>query len=77
MSVVEIENELEKMSDAERLIVIEIATKLIRKNLDNKTSPKKLSLEEAAELLRNDYLNDPELIAFTALDGEDFLIWKV
>ena len=77
MSVVEIENELEKMSDAERLIVIEIATKLIRKNLDNKTSPKKLSLEEAAELLRNDYLNDPELTAFTALDGEDFLIWKV
>ena len=26
----------------------------------------------AAERLRHDYLNDPELTAFTALDGEDF-----
>lgn len=73
MSVVEIENELEQMSNAERLIVIEIATNLIRKNLTESGSGKKLSLETAAELLYEDYLNDKELTAFTALDAEEFL----
>ena len=73
MSVTEIENKLKQMSDAQRLIVIEIATSLIKKNLTEKTSEKKLSLEEAAELLYEDYLYDEELTAVTrALDGEDF-----
>lgn len=74
MSVVEIENELKEMSNTQRLMVIEIATSLIRKNLAGKESEKKLSLEEAAELLYEDYLHDEELTAVTrALDGEDFL----
>lgn len=30
------------------------------------------TLAAAAEALRDDYQNDPELTAFTALDGEDF-----
>ena len=30
-------------------------------------------LAAAAELLREDYETDPELTAFTVLDGEDFL----
>jgi len=73
MSVIEIENELKQMSDAQRLIVIEIATGLIKKNLTKKISGNKLSLEEAAELLYEDYLYDEELTAVTrALDGEDF-----
>ncbi|MGI8639015.1 MAG: hypothetical protein ACR2MG_03585 [Pyrinomonadaceae bacterium] len=73
MSVIEIENELKQMSDSQRLVVNEIATSLIRKNLTEKTSEKKLSLEAAAELLYEDYLHDEELTAVTrALDGEDF-----
>lgn len=74
MSVIEIENELKKMSNTQRLLVIEIATSLIRKNIAGKESEKKLSLEEAAEMLYEDYLHDEELTAVTrALDGEDFL----
>jgi len=73
MSVIEIENKLKQMSDTQRLIVIEIATGLIKKNLTEKTSENKLSLEEAAELLYEDYLYDEELTAVTrALNGEDF-----
>ena len=72
MSVIEIENELKQMPDAQRLIAIEIATALIKKNLTEKTSENKLSLEEAAALLYEDYLYDEELTAVTrALDGED------
>ena len=74
MSVIEIENELKKMSNTQRLLVIEIATSLIRKNIAGKEPEKKLSLEEAAEMLYEDYLHDEELTAVTrALDGEDFL----
>jgi len=29
-------------------------------------------LQIAAEILYSDYLNDPELTAFSVLDGEDF-----
>lgn len=73
MSVVEIENELKQMSDVQRLTVIEIATNLIRKNLNQKIPENKPTLEEAAELLYEDYLYDEELTAVTgALDGEDF-----
>ncbi len=63
MSVIEIENKLKQMSNTQRLIVIEIATNLIKKNLIEKTSEEKLSLEEAAELLYEDYLYDEELTA--------------
>jgi len=31
-----------------------------------------LSLEKAAEMAADEYRNDKELTAFTALDGEDF-----
>lgn len=75
MSVTEIENKLKQMSNTERLIVIEIATKLVQSDLPTTSnlSNKKLSLREAAELLRDDYLDNPELTAFTRLDAEDFL----
>ncbi len=73
MSVIEIENELQKMSDAQRLTVIEIATNLIRKNLNRENSGEHSTLEEAAELLYEDYLYDEELTVVTrASDGEDF-----
>lgn len=34
---------------------------------------KKNRMRLAAEMLYDDYLNDPELTAFTNLDGEEFL----
>lgn len=71
--MLEIENELEKMSDAQRLTIIEFTTNLIRKNLNRKSPENKSSLEAAAELLYEDYLYDEELTAVTgAFDGEDF-----
>jgi siroheme synthase (precorrin-2 oxidase/ferrochelatase) len=36
---------------------------------------KTLSLERAAEMAADDYRNDRELTAFSALDGEDFADW--
>ncbi len=73
MSVDAIENELIKMSNVERLSVVERAIRLIRENIVVESPEKKLSLEEAAELLYEDYLYDEELTAVTrALDGEDF-----
>jgi hypothetical protein len=39
MSVVEIERELQKMSNAERLFVIEPATKLVRETMPDKAHP--------------------------------------
>lgn len=64
MSVIEIESELEKMSNSERRVVVEIATKLIH----GKTSGKRrLSLEEkraklgkSAEIMLSEYLNNKD-----------------
>jgi hypothetical protein len=39
-----------------------------------KEKEKKLQLTIAAELLYNDYMNDPELTALTVLDQEDFVL---
>ena len=69
MSLIEIENELEKMTNAERLFVIEIATKLVRREF----STKKEKLKRSAEIMLSEYGGDKELTATTALDGEDFL----
>jgi hypothetical protein len=33
---------------------------------------KALAMKEAAEVMLNEYTNNPELTAFCALDGEDF-----
>ncbi len=77
MSVVEITNQLKQMSNAERLIVIEIATKFLRDELD---SPIKLSRAErrkklkiSAEIMLSEYQNNKELTDLTILDSEDFL----
>ena len=77
MSVIEIESELQKMTNTERLFVIEIATKLIRGEMNGK---RRLSLEEkrtklrkSAEIMLSEYTNDKELTALTLLDSEDFV----
>ena len=68
MSVVEIETELKKMTNAERLFVIEMATKLVRREF----SLHKEKLKRSAEIMLSEYASDKELTATTVLDGEDF-----
>lgn len=77
MSAIEIENELAKMTNQERFFVIEIATKLIRREMGSRP---KLSLEEkraklrkSGEIMLSEYLTDKELTTLTDLDGEGFL----
>ena len=75
MSVLELTKELKQMSNTERLLIIEVATKLVRNEIkDEKKSPaKKLSLAESAELMRDEYLNNRELTIVTdSLASEDF-----
>ncbi len=75
MSVLELTEELKTMSNADRLLIIETATKLIRREIKNTSEigGKKLSLEESAKLMRDEYLNNKELTIVTdSLAGEDF-----
>jgi hypothetical protein len=77
MSVIEIESELQKMTNAERLFVIEIATRLIRGEMNGKRplplEEKRAKLKKSAEIMLSEYKNDKDLTALTVLDGEDFL----
>ena len=76
MSVVEIEQELEKMTNSERRIVIEIATKLLDGEKDKLRLPleeKRARLRESAEIMLSEYTNDKNLTALTSLDSEDFI----
>ena len=46
---------------------------VVREMLDQQIAQRKqLELAEAAQALLQDYLRDPELTAFSTLDGEDF-----
>lgn len=73
MSIVEIENELEKMTDKERFIVIEIATKLIRGRNRLSLADRRAGLKKSAEIMVTEYTHDLDLTDLTALDGEDFV----
>ena len=68
--------ELERMTDEERLEVIETATRLIRASQGSahlpRRRPQNAGLARAAEIMRAEYESDSELTAFTALDAEDF-----
>jgi ribonuclease HII len=71
----EIIDQLKQLTTAERLAVIEAATRLIREDLSQSESVEKgedNQLTHAAAALLADYESDRELTAFTALDGEDF-----
>ena len=68
MSVAEIETELKKMTNAERLFVIEIATKLVRRE----SSTREENLKRSAEIMLAEYTNDKDLTNLTKLDGEEF-----
>ena len=69
----EIINEMKQLSNAERLAIVEEATRLIRQ--EGAGSPEdstKECLTSAAKVLLQDYLSHEELTAFTVLDGEEF-----
>jgi hypothetical protein len=76
MSVLEIENELRQMSNSERLFVIEIATKLLKNDLNREKESEaelKRKLVRSAEIMKDEYLNNEELTAVTrALEYEEF-----
>ncbi|MDT5120740.1 MAG: hypothetical protein QOC96_222 [Acidobacteriota bacterium] len=76
MTATDILDELKRLNNAERLAVIETATRLIREELGQQTlSPLEETnqqLAQAAEALLPDYTSNNELTAFTSLDGEDF-----
>lgn len=71
MSVVEIETELKRMNNAERLHVIEVATKFLKAEIAEK-SDMKGNLLQSAEIMREEYLNNSELTFLNELDGEAF-----
>ena len=66
MGTSEIISEINKLPVNQRLTLIELTIKKIREE------EKKDRLSAAAEKLYDDYLNDAELTAFSALDMEDF-----
>jgi len=71
----EIIDQLKQLTTAERLAVIEAATRLIQEDLSQsgaKENAGDAQLAEAAKVLLPDYQTDRELTAFTALDSEDF-----
>jgi hypothetical protein len=80
MTQAEILQELNKLTPAERLTIIEAALHLLREDLQQEEQDerplaqeeRKQQLATAAEALLQDYVEDEELTAFTALDHEDF-----
>jgi len=77
MSEKEILAELEKMSNEERLRVIETATRLLYDDLQRSSAPRsrkqiREQMRAAAEMMREEYAAGGDLTALTALDSEDF-----
>ncbi len=66
MSTSEIVKEINQLSSAEKLVVIEKALKdLLQSNFGQQ-------MTLASEALENEYKTNPELTAFSNLDWEDF-----
>jgi len=66
---------LEQLSNAQRLTVIEAATRMIQDDIRHDPTHRAVRgqvLAAAAQELASDYSSDAELTSFTALDGEDF-----
>ncbi len=71
MSVIEIESELRRMNNAERLNVIEIAAKFLKADIAEKSDANEI-LRQSAEIMREEYLSNSELTFLSELDGEVF-----
>ena len=69
----ELIEELQQLSNTQRLAVIEAATRLIQRDLsENGNDEIGRRLAAAAEAMLPDYSTDKELTAFTSLDSEEF-----
>ena len=67
--------ELNKLTNTERMTIIEASLHLIRNDINMAKHPrtdKKRQLSRAAKALLADYSEDGEMTIFTSLDGEDF-----
>ncbi|MBI2759855.1 MAG: hypothetical protein HYX51_00305 [Chloroflexi bacterium] len=82
MSRTELIAGLKKLPVAERLAVIEAALHDMREEMQpslasrlryTSREEKDRLLQEGARIMADDYANDPELTAFTALDGVAFM----
>ncbi len=67
MTNTQIVKEINRLPLSEKIYIVELVLKNIRQ--ESKKTP---TLAEGAQALLNDYKNDAELTAFSALDGEDF-----
>ena len=68
-------DEFKQLSVKEQLDVLVTAVQILQEKfqqLEQTEARHKLPMAEAAQLLLQDYLEDEELTAFTALDGEAF-----
>ena len=76
MSTVELVEQLKQLSNAERLEVIEAATRLVRDNLTSPVAEERAErdrrMREAASRVNDLYEPGGELTEWTALDSEDF-----
>ena len=66
MGTSEIISEINKLPVSQRLTLIELTIKNIR------AEERRQKLRAGVEKMYDDYVNDPELTAFTSLDFEDF-----
>ncbi|MBM4425344.1 MAG: hypothetical protein FJ030_18525 [Chloroflexi bacterium] len=77
MTIEQIIDELKRLPTIEVLRVIEAATRRVMEEIKEgqleSDSPLAARLTKAAEALREDYATDGDLIAFTALDSEEFI----
>lgn len=60
---------LKKIAEQEERSFSELVREMLEKQI---ADHQKSRLTAAAKALLNDYMTDEELLAFTALDGEDF-----
>lgn len=65
MSAIDILTEIKRLPTADQLMLVEKTLHAMR------LEEQREKMRKAAELVLDDYLNDPELTAFTALDGEE------
>ena len=77
MKPTEILEEIKKLKNKERLVIIEESLRLIREGLQGEEKPsyntqRKQQLARAAKMLLKDYSANKELTTYTTLDSEDF-----
>ena len=65
MSTIDILTEIKRLPMSDQLMVVEKTLHAVR------LEEQREKMRKAADVVLDDYLNDPELTAFTALDGEE------